>query len=58
MDMQNGYNTQTSTLQAHVYHDAMAMLKMGVPISVVAKTLQIPSEQIRHLKNERSNNNE
>lgn len=58
MDMQNGCNTQTYTLQTHVYNDAMAMLKMGVPISVVAKTLQIPSEKIRHLKNERSNNNE
>ena len=38
--------------------EAQGMLKMGVPVSVVAKTLQIPSEQIRHLKNERSNNNE
>ncbi|WP_162896608.1 hypothetical protein [Cysteiniphilum halobium] len=58
MEMQNMHNAQAYTLQTHVYNDAVAMLKMGVPISVVAKTLQIPSEQIRHLKNERSNNNE
>ncbi|WP_116964569.1 hypothetical protein [Fastidiosibacter lacustris] len=38
--------------------EAESMLRMGVPVSVVAKTLGISINKIRHLRNERSNNNE
>ena len=38
--------------------EAEKMLKMGVPLSVVAKTLNIPLSSIHHLRYEKANNNE
>ena len=34
------------------------MLKNGVPLTVISKTLGIPLAAIHHLRNEKGNNNE
>ena len=38
--------------------EVQALLKTGMPLSVVAKTLNIPMSMIEHLKCERGNNSE
>lgn len=38
--------------------EVQEMLKIGVPLSVIAKTLNIPLSLIQSLKNEKANNNE
>ncbi|WP_158107017.1 hypothetical protein [Caedibacter taeniospiralis] len=56
--MESNQTDNNDAAQDALLSEAETMLKMGVPISVVAKTLQIPVEKIRHLKNECGNNNE
>jgi hypothetical protein len=38
--------------------EAISMSKIGVPLSVIAKVMDIPIADIEHIKNERANNNE
>lgn len=45
-------------LDQEILDEVQGMLKMGVPLSVIAKTLGIPLSSIHHLRNEKANNNE
>ena len=45
-------------LKDKVIEQVQSMLKLGVPLSVVAKTFDLPVSAIEHLRCERSNNNE
>ena len=38
--------------------EAVAMSEMGVPLSVIAKVLDMSFVDIEHIKNEQANNNE
>ena len=38
--------------------EAQEMIKLGVPLSVIAKTLNIPLSSIQSLKHQKANNNE
>ncbi|WP_192485357.1 MULTISPECIES: hypothetical protein [Cysteiniphilum] len=39
-------------------HEVIAMSKIGVPLSIIAKMMNVPMSAIEHLKNERANNSE
>ena len=38
--------------------EVMEMSKIGVPLSIIAKMMDVPLSVIEHLKNERANNSE
>jgi hypothetical protein len=45
-------------LNDNMIDQVQGMLKLGMPLSVVAKTLNLPMSAIENLRCERSNNNE
>ena len=55
MDIQN-YNGELADEQK--IHEVIEMSKIGVPLSIIAKMMDVPLSAIEHLKNERVNNNE
>ena len=55
MDIKN-YNDELTDEQK--IHEVIAMSKIGVPLSIIAKMMNVPMSAIEHLKNERANNSE
>lgn len=45
-------------LDKETLDEVQSMLKVGTPLTVIAKTLNIPLASIEHLRNEKTNNNE
>jgi hypothetical protein len=45
-------------LDNETLYQVESILKMGTPLTVIAKTLNIPLASIEHLRNEKANNND